>query len=214
MMERRSSNDSERTISDNGRVGSSERSKRKRKREEGTTSTSFGSGPAGRGHLRFSVTTTTHIDIDLESLNVEQQQHEMRNQAQPDKAHDQAGPSQPCREVRLFGVNIADGLGRQQQEASSRRQAELDLEQRLGQQQGQEATILAQQTEVSQASSSRQQFEWQGQEAFHLAQSHQEIGHSSQQEVIDEQISLDTLSDSDSESSHKKHIIKQVQVIL
>jgi hypothetical protein len=106
-MERRSSSDSERTISDNERVGSSERSKRKRKQEEGTTSTGFGSGSAGKRHLRFSITTTTHIDIDLQSPNVEQQQREVRNQVQTDKAHNQAGPRKPGREVRLFGVNIA-----------------------------------------------------------------------------------------------------------
>ena len=72
------------------------------------------------------------------------------------------------------------------------------------QEQERESIILRQQPEVSQASSSRQQFGWQGQEAFHLAQPHQEIGPSSQPEVINEQMPPEISSDSDSESNHAR----------
>jgi hypothetical protein len=207
IMDRRSSSDGERTISDSKNVGSSDRFERKRKRKEGTTSIGCGSGPARKHHLRFTGTATIHFGFNITTESLSKESEQQQDETQPDKAHDQAGPSQQSREVRLFGVNIADGLGRQQQEASSSRQAELDLEQRLGQQQGQEATILAQQTEVSQASSSRQQFGWQGQEAFHLAQSHQEIGPSSQPKEISEQMPLEFPSDSDNESSHGRPLV-------
>ena len=84
-MERQSSSDSERTISDNERVGSSERSERKRKWEEGTTSTGFGSGPAAKHHLRFTGTAIFQIDLDMEPPCKEsEQQHHAHNQAEPE----------------------------------------------------------------------------------------------------------------------------------
>jgi hypothetical protein len=140
-----------------------------RQRMEGQISRGFGLGPAGRDHLRFTGTATIHLNLDIESLFKEiEQRQDIATQRH--KAHDQASSRKPGREVRLFGVNIADGPGRQQQEASS----------------------------------SRQPFGWQGQEAFHLAQSHQEIGRSSQPEVINEQMPLEISSDSDSEPSHER----------
>lgn len=174
----------------------------KRRRGDDSASSGFGSGEAGRYHLRFSGTATIHFDFNINTESLSKESAQQQHETQQDKAHDQASSRKPCRGIRLFGVNIADGLGRQQQEASSSRQAELGLEQRLGRQQGQESTILAQQTEVSQASSSRQQLGWQGQEAFHPAQPHQETRPLSQQEVINEQMPLEIPSDSDSESNH------------
>jgi hypothetical protein len=141
----------------------------KRQRGDNSASTGFASGPAGRRHFLFTGTATIHLNIDIESLSKEIEQRQ-GIATQWHKAHDQAGPSQQGREVRLFGVNIADSLGRQQQEASS----------------------------------SRQQFGWQGQEAFHLAQPHQETRSSSQQEVIDDQMPLEISSDSDNEPSHER----------
>ena len=122
-MERQSSSDSERTISSD---------RFKRKREEGNTSTGFGSGIAGRTHLRF----TAHIEVDMEPSYKEiEQQHEVHNQvgssstgptelvehnfleqldvpleqaiqAQRDKAHDQAGPSQQQQGISLAELDL------------------------------------------------------------------------------------------------------------
>ena len=149
-----------------------------RQRVEGQTSGGFASGEAGRHHLRFTGTATIHLNLDIESLfkEIEQRQGIATRRH---KAPDQADPRKPCREVRLFGVNIADGPGRQQQEASS----------------------------------SRQQFGWQEEQsafrrwepkASRATQPHQETRSFPQQEVIDEQMSINTLSDSDNESNHEK----------
>ena len=154
----------------------------KRRRGDDSASRGFGSGEAGRYHLRFFGTATIHLNLDIEPLSkeIEQRQgiatqrHEARDQAEPDL------------ELRL-GTSSA-----QQETRDFLAQFGRTPDQILGKQQ----------SEVSQASSSRQQLGWQGQEAFRPAQPHQETRPLSQQEVINEQMPLDIPSDSDSESNY------------
>jgi hypothetical protein len=185
-MERRSSSDSERTISDS--------SKQKRKREDGTTSTGFGSGLAGRHHLRFTGTATIHLNLDIESLSKEIEQRQ-GIAAQRHEEHDlelRLGPPPAQRETRdslaQFGRTPDQIFGRQQSEVSQASSSHQSLRR---QEQGQR-------------------------EAFHIAQPHQdwhqEISHQetrlfSQQEVIDGKMHIEISSDSDSEPNHSRPLL-------